>query len=203
MESGRAHPRAENPERPADAERVDFDAAALDGGAAEDDGQEGGSRLVQRMCIRVGALGLLFPFDVGREVIGPPSVTRIPNSVSWLRGLANVRGALVPVVDTAAAFGMEREPGVASYLLILGHGETALGLLIDGLPRLLDLAASQLVSDSPPTPRLLAEAVTATYEHGGRTWFDVDLDVLFDILAGHVAPDLGARSPSDAGLRVV
>src|SRR6266566_4469722 len=49
----------------------------------------------QRMCFRIGELGLLFPWEGGREVIAPLRVTRIPNTVSWFQGLANVSGGLV------------------------------------------------------------------------------------------------------------
>lgn len=142
---------------------------------------------LQRMCIRIGDLGLLFESDAGREVIAPPPVSRIPNTAPWLRGLANVRGTLVPVIDASLAFGVTREVGIPAYLLIFGHGETVIGLLIDGLPRLLDIDVSDLVTDRPEVPRLLGDSVTAAYENGGRRWLEVDPDVLFDTLAGHVA----------------
>lgn len=148
---------------------------------------EASRRILQRMCFRVGDLGLLFPFSAGREVIAPPAVSRIPNTASWFRGLANVRGTLVPVVDAADAFDVTHRPGMPPYLLIFGHGETAIGLLIDGLPRSLDVDASAAVADPPEVPGLLGDSVTAAYETAGRTWLEVDVDVLFDALAGHVA----------------
>ncbi len=36
-------------------------------------------------------------------------------------------------------------------------------------------------------PPLLADSVMAAYEHAGRVWLDVDLNVLFDTLARHIA----------------
>ena len=72
----------------------------------------------------------------------------MPNTVAWLRGLTNVRGSLVPVVDAAAALGVAHQSGVPPYLLIFGQGDTAMGMLIDGLPRLLSLnAVERLFSD--------------------------------------------------------
>lgn len=142
---------------------------------------------LQRMCVRIGALGLLFPFDAGREVSTPPPASRIPNTVSWLHGLANVRGTLIPVIDAAAAFGVVREPKTPLYLFILGHGETAVGLLIDGLPRLLDVDAAERLPEPPDVPALLQDGVVAAYAHGGRVWIEVDPDALFDTLAAHVA----------------
>ena len=151
-------------------------------------------RIVQRMAIRIGDLGLLFPVNAGREVVGPPAVTRIPNSAPWLRGLANVRGSLVPVIDAAAALQVVHTVGTPPYLLIFGQGENAIGLTIDGLPRLLDIDPAALVGDPPPAPPQLAPGVSATYEHAGRIWFDVDLDVWFDALAREVARSEGASA---------
>lgn len=149
----------------------------------------------QRMGIRIGSLGLLFPFDTGREVIEPPAVSRIPNTASWLRGLANVRGTLVPVIDAAAALDLERDAGAGVYLLILGGGDSALGLLIDGLPRLLEVDVSRDVSESSNVPAMLATSVRGAYGQGDRVWLDVDLGALSETLAHHAAPAQGGQQP--------
>lgn len=149
-----------------------------------------GEELRQRMGVRIGALQLLIPVDAGREVIPPPPISRIPYTASWLRGLANVRGGVVPVVDLAAALetgaGVTRQP----YLLISGHGEAAMGLLIDGLPRLVNLTAA----DRPTEPRqiapLLQDAIISAYERDGGVWLEVDLPILFDTITRNVT--LGA-----------
>lgn len=146
------------------------------------------SHTSQYMGFRIGPLGLLLPVNDGREVIAPPPVSRLPHTASWLRGLANVRGTLVPVVDGAAALGIAREPGTPTYLLIFGEGETASGLLIDGLPRLLDIASFQRRSDLSDIPGPLVESVAAAYEHDGVTWLAVDLRILFDALARQIVP---------------
>ena len=140
-------------------------------------------QLLQRMGFRVGQLGLMFPWDAGREVVMPPPVSRIPNTAPWFMGLANVHGGLVSVVDAAAAFGVTRQTGVPEYLLIFGQGEDALGLLIDGLPRLLDVDVSQRLASLPELPALLeGGAVLAGYHRTDRVWLDLNLDALSDNL---------------------
>ena len=143
---------------------------------------------LQRMGFRVGELGLLFPWTAGREVVMPPPVSRIPNTAPWFAGLANVRGGLVPVVDTAAAFGVARQVGVPGYLLIFDDGEDPVGLLIDGLPRVIDVKASERLASLPVLPRLLGDGVVlAGYDHAGRVWLDLNLGGLSEAL-GHGIP---------------
>lgn len=184
-------------QRPSEASAIAGPAEPLGNTVEESD--PGDSRsTIQRMCFAVGDLGLLFPFSAGREVIGPPAVSRVPNTVSWLRGLANVRGALIPIVDAAAAFGVASKAGVPPYVLIFGHGETAVGLLIDGLPRSLEVDASAVATDTPAPPQLLRDSVIASYDHAGRTWLDIDIDALFDALVEHVASAAGDDMSGDA-----
>ncbi len=143
---------------------------------------------LQRMGFRVGELGFLFPWDAGREVVMPPPVSRIPNTASWFEGLANVHGGLVPVVDSAAAFGVPPQTGVPRYLLILGQGEDALGLLIDGLPRLLEVNTSQRLAGLPELPALLNGGVlTAAYDHADRVWLDLDIAALSEALGRRIS----------------
>lgn len=157
-------------------------------GSEDQEGRVDADRqILRRMCVRVGELGLLFPFDAGREVIVPPAASRVPNTASWLRGLANVRGTLVPVLDAAAAFAVAREAKTPPYLLILGHGDTAVGLIIDGLPRLLEIDIAERQPEQSHAPPLLHDSVIAAYTHGGRVWLDIDLDILLDTLAAQVA----------------
>src|SRR5262245_64454713 len=97
----------------------------------------------ERLAFRIGPVGLLCASDAGREVALPPPVTRLPNLPAWIRGLTNVRGTLIPVVDLAVAFGVERETALQGYLLVMGAGDDALGLLVDGLPTITRFRAEE------------------------------------------------------------
>lgn len=48
---------------------------------------------------RVGDYQFLAPMSEVREILDPPTCTRVPGTVSWFLGIANVRGNLVPVID--------------------------------------------------------------------------------------------------------
>lgn len=48
---------------------------------------------------RVGDHRLMASMDEVREILDPPTCTRVPGTVSWFLGIANVRGNLVPVFD--------------------------------------------------------------------------------------------------------
>ncbi len=68
-----------------------------------------------------------------REVLGYPSVvTRVPGAKAWIRGLANVRGQLLPVVDLRTFLGSgATNTGRKTRVLVAHHREMPAGLLVD------------------------------------------------------------------------
>jgi twitching motility protein PilI len=153
----------------------------------EETGAEPAPIAIERMGFRVGEFGLLLPAQSAREVVIAPAASRMPNTAPWLLGLANVRGNLVPVVDTAMALGTSSESNLPAYALIFGQGDSAIALLIDGLPRLLALNESERVVGDVATPDVLSGSVVAAYEHGGRVWLDIDRLHLLDRLSRSIA----------------
>ena len=151
---------------------------ALGGEFTLPEGAEAGDSLAadaaERLAFRVGPIGLLCASDAGREVALPPPVTRLPNLPAWMRGLTNVRGTLIPVVDLAAAFGLGHEAALTEYLLVMGSGENALGLLVDGLPAITRFQAEERMRGVPPHPDRLAGHVTCGYERDGVIWLELD-----------------------------
>lgn len=141
----------------------------------------------ERLAVRIGGLHLLCAPDAGREVLLPPPASRLPHTPAWLLGVANVRGALVPVVDLAIAFGLERAADRRAYLLISGQGDSTVGLLVDGLPVLQRIDASRRFQGIPPHPELLKGHVRGAIDHAGATWLDIELTGLFETLAAQIA----------------
>src|SRR4030065_107315 len=54
---------------------------------------------------RLGDMSLVAPLDHVLEILPPPSMTPVPGVKSWLKGVANVRGNLITIVDLSEFFG--------------------------------------------------------------------------------------------------
>ena len=82
-----------------------------------------------------------------------------------LLGLVNLHGRIVPLFDLAALFETEHLPREKRMLLVIGHGNDAAGIVIDGLPRrMVFLPEAQIVP--PALPAAAASAVIATLPGG-------------------------------------
>jgi len=89
-----------------------------------------------------------------REIIEHQPITLVPNSPAAIRGVINLRGAVVPVVDLAARFGLRACPiGRWTCIVIVDiaiDGEASLlGLLVDTVDDVVPFADADVVA--PPT----------------------------------------------------
>lgn len=99
----------------------------------------------------------LFALDIAkvREVLDYTSITKVPQTPDFMRGVINLRGSVVPVVDMRSKFGMSvAETTVNTCIIIVeveidGDG-TVLGAMADSVQEVLELAPEQI----EPPPRI-------------------------------------------------
>lgn len=99
----------------------------------------------------------IFALDIGkvREVLDFTSITKVPRTPEFMRGVINLRGSVVPVVDMRLKFGMSiTENNVNTCIIIVEvsiDNETAiLGALVDSVQEVIDLEQDQI----EPAPRI-------------------------------------------------
>jgi twitching motility protein PilI len=97
-----------------------------------------------RLAIRIGVDNYLVEMALASEIVSLPEIARVPWTRPWYRGLANVRGRLVGVVDLQHLMGREPLPADQSQqLLVLGESlGVAAGILMTrafGIRNLKDL----------------------------------------------------------------
>ncbi len=89
-----------------------------------------------------------------KEIIEYDTVTRIPGAPVWVRGVFNLRGSVVPVVDLPVKLGMPpatitRWSCIVVVEVKLGGEQLVLGLLVDAIGQALELQPSEVVP--PPS----------------------------------------------------
>ena len=75
------------------------------------------------------------PLDDVHEILHVPgTITDIPGASSWVRGVANVRGRLLPLIDLGSFFGLEEAAvGSRQRVLVLEQGDLYCGLIVDAV----------------------------------------------------------------------
>jgi purine-binding chemotaxis protein CheW len=90
------------------------------------------------------------PMDGVREVVRAPRLTRIPTAPALVLGLFNLRGEIVPLLDTPALMGLSRLPGW-SFVAVVRSSLGPAGLAATAFPEPADLGEPVGASASPAT----------------------------------------------------
>ncbi len=86
-----------------------------------------------------------------QEIKGYTNVTKIPNTPEYLKGVLNLRGTIVPIVDLRMKFGMGvTEPTSFTVVVVVNVRNRVMGFLVDAVSDVLDLNAK----DIQPPPEM-------------------------------------------------
>ncbi|MBP7901789.1 MAG: chemotaxis protein CheW [Spirochaetes bacterium] len=67
-----------------------------------------------------------------KEILGMTEITHVPNSLSFMRGVINLRGAVVPVVDMRLKFQLqEKDYDTFTVIIIVEVRERLIGMIVD------------------------------------------------------------------------
>jgi len=129
----------------------------------------------------------VFAVDVAkvREILDFTSITKVPQTPDFMRGVINLRGSVVPVVDMRLKFGMSQtEKTVHTCVIVmeiaLGGETTIVGSLADSVQEVLELEPGQI----EPAPRigtkLRTEFIKGMGKHNEQFIIILDIDKVFD-----------------------
>ncbi|HBF35372.1 TPA: chemotaxis protein CheW [Candidatus Sumerlaeota bacterium] len=84
-----------------------------------------------------------------REIIGVQDITRVPDSLYFMKGVINLRGQVIAVIDLRLRFGMEeKEYTEETCIIIVERQDMLTGLIVDRVDEVLDFTPNDL--EPPP-----------------------------------------------------
>lgn len=82
-----------------------------------------------------------------QEIKGFSRITPIPNTPSYIRGVMNLRGTVVPIVDLRIKFGMpQAECNQFTVIIVVTVGTKVVGLVVDAVSDVLNIVKSEIES---------------------------------------------------------
>lgn len=83
------------------------------------------------------------------EIVGIPKITDVPEMPGYIKGVVNLRGSIIPVMDVRLRFGMpERDYDERTCLIVVNVNETTTGLVVDRVNEVAEIPESQI--EPPP-----------------------------------------------------
>lgn len=128
----------------------------------------------------------VFALDISkvREVLDFTTVTKVPRTPDFMRGVINLRGSVVPVVDMRLKFGMSITQKTVNTCVIiaeisLDNEKIVLGALADSVQEVIELEPNQI--EPPPRigVRLKTEFIMGMGKRGDQFIIILDVDKVF------------------------
>ncbi|MDD2272773.1 MAG: chemotaxis protein CheW [Desulfuromonadaceae bacterium] len=128
----------------------------------------------------------VFAVDVARvrEILELPSITKVPQVPDFMRGVINLRGCVVPVIDLRLKFGMQETAQTVNTCIIVVEvtmdGETTvLGALADSVQEVIEMEPSQIEAAPHIGTHLNTEFIKGMGKHNERFVMILDIDKVF------------------------
>jgi len=124
------------------------------------------------VAFRMGGETFLVARDEAREVMGVPApLTRVPGAREWVRGLANVRGQLLPVIDLKQYLGSgETQPGRNARVIVVNHREVPAGLVVDEVLGFRRFSEQEFHAEPPMTMIRCELYLAGSFRRGTEAW---------------------------------
>lgn len=115
------------------------------------------------------------------EIATVPETTPVPNVPDWVRGVINLRGEILAVLELRRIFGLEPlDPNSASRMLVAraGGDELTAGLVVDAVTGVTVLDPNRLREPTAPIEEHITEYLLGVEEQDGRLLAVLDLEKL-------------------------
>lgn len=128
---------------------------------------------------RIGDTTLVAPLTQVSEILHFPKLTLVPGTRGWVRGLANIRGTLLPVMDLRdylgqSAIGLDGR----SRIMVINQGNLAAGLLVDEVLGLKHFAAEEVVTRVKKLDASVKPYIQGAFQQSGQTWYVFNMAML-------------------------
>ena len=142
-----------------------------------------------------------------KEIIEYTTVTKVPKVPEWIRGVINLRGNVVPVVDLTVRFGLKERPVSKTTCIVIVEIEqdserSVMGVIADAVNQVIDLAPKDI--EEPPAfgTRVRLEYLFGMGKLGKKFALILNIDSVLsntELLTVSTLQSSTVNAPMDAG----
>jgi purine-binding chemotaxis protein CheW len=128
----------------------------------------------------VGDNGFGLEISYITEIIGIQNITRVPYSHHYIRGIINLRGTVVPVMDMRLRFSLEELPYTdRTCIVVIDTEDICIGLIVDEVSEVVNIADGDIQPPPPASAGGVNRYIRAIATVGGQVKQLLDLEKIF------------------------
>lgn len=130
---------------------------------------------------RIGDIAMIAPLTQVNEILHYPQLTLVPGTQPWVKGLANIRGTLLPILDLQSYLGQAPiQLSNQSRILIIQQGDLSAGLLVDEVMGLRHFDPDNRVTRIRKMDPAVKAYIRGAFQENKKTWHLFDMSALTD-----------------------
>jgi len=128
---------------------------------------------------RLGKVNLLSKLEEVDEILISPEMTRVPSALSWVKGIANIRGMLLPIMDLRDFIDGEAiKAGRKTRIILIKKGELVSGLMVDEVFGMRHFFEEERTENVPEVSDNLKKYLQGAFRKGNTHWGVFNMDNL-------------------------
>lgn len=145
-----------------------------------------------------------------REVLEFTTVTKLPHRHDFTRGIINVRGKVVPIIDMRLILGMTQTTGTIDTCVIITEVEvdgekTVLGILTDAVQEVIDLDSEQILPPPHMGTQIETDIIRGLGKRDDHFLIILDIDRVFSVtdlhtVTGQTISEIQDQLPTSSGI---
>ncbi|MFV2060471.1 MAG: chemotaxis protein CheW [Gammaproteobacteria bacterium] len=135
---------------------------------------------------RMGNVLLVTEMGMVSEILSIPEYTRIPGAQPWVKGLANVRGTLIPILDMRVLLNAGQvKQEKRTRMLIIKDGDAVAGFMVDEVYGMRHFFATDKQDDMPSAEEFVKPYILGSYKQEDDVWGLFDMNKISSSTAFH------------------
>jgi len=116
-----------------------------------------------------------------KEIIAIMKITHIPRTPSYVSGVINLRGSIIPVIDTRGRFGMElQEYGEQTAIIIVEIKKVSIGFVVDKVEEVLSVDEANIAEPPKFGTNINTDFIKTMSRIGDNVIMNLDIEKLFE-----------------------
>lgn len=131
------------------------------------------------IAFRIDDVNLVAPLTQVNEILHYPNLTMVPGTLAWVKGLANIRGTLLPIMDLRSYLGQSSiTPRTQSRIMVIHQGELSAGLLVDEVLGLKHFDYEEKATRVKKLDESIKPYIHGAFQQQNKTWYVFNMAAL-------------------------
>lgn len=123
------------------------------------------------VAFRLANIHMVAPLLEVREILTYPALTPVPGARNWVKGIANIRGNLLPIINLQSYLGNQAALiGRRSRVLVIRHGGVFAGLVVDEVLGMKHFLEEEYSVTPPQVDKAMGAYLEGSYTQDGQCW---------------------------------